>query len=450
MKILVYFLYSLVECGLQSSFNDDFIREDFDDPIRNGLVAEGQNFTLDGKEIRILSGSIHYFRVPRNYWRDRIIKLRQLGFNTVQTYVAWNFHEPVEGEYNFDGDADLETFLEIASEEQMYVILRPGPYICAEWEWGGYPAWLLNKGPMELRTTHSQVYLDVVQKWFNTLLPKIKRFQYTLGGNIIAFQVENEYGSYHTQDHKYLPWLQAQMKNNGLVELFFTSDGGSQLKPENLLEGVLHTVNFQEVGNNLEKLKTIQPNKPMMVTEFWSGWFDHWGQEKHSTTTLKDYEKNIRQILDAGASINLYMFTGGTSFGFMSGSNHHVPSGLPLNDVTSYDYDAPLTEHGNWTAKYNLTQKIIQEYFPFENDESFAVPITKDYGDENVDSMMSVFESLAYQAISYPPFLVESPIYYEKFVNHGTNALAYGYALYSTLVPSDHANFETLNTLRCA
>ena len=105
----------------------------------------------------------------------------------------------MEGEYNFDGDADLETFLEIASEEQMYVILRPGPYICAEWEWGGYPAWLLNKGPMELRTTHTQVYLDIVKKWFNTLLPKIKRFQYTLGGNIIAFQVENEYGSYHTQ-----------------------------------------------------------------------------------------------------------------------------------------------------------------------------------------------------------------------------------------------------------
>ena len=162
------------------------------------------------------------------------------------------------------------------------------------------------------------------------------------------------------QDHKYLPWLQTQMKNNGLVELFFTSDGGSNLKPVNLLEGVLHTVNFQEVGNNLERLKKVQPNKPMMVTEFWSGWFDHWGQEKHSTTTLEDYEKNVRQILDAGASINLYMFTGGTSFGFMSGSNHHGPSGLPLNDVTSYDYDAPLTEHGNWTAKYNITKKIIQ------------------------------------------------------------------------------------------
>ena len=111
----------------------------------------------------------------------------------------FTFFKPVEGEYNFDGDADLETFLEIASEEQMYVILRPGPYICAEWEWGGYPAWLLNKGPMELRTTHTQLYLDLVQKWFNTLLPKVKRFQYTLGGNIIAFQVENEYGSYHTQ-----------------------------------------------------------------------------------------------------------------------------------------------------------------------------------------------------------------------------------------------------------
>ena len=150
------------------------------------------------------------------------------------------------------------------------------------------------------------------------------------------------------------------MKNNGLVELFFTSDGGANLKPENLLDGVLHTVNFQEVGNNLERLKKVQPNKPMMVTEFWSGWFDHWGQEKHSTTTLEDYEKNVRQILDAGASINLYMFTGGTSFGFMPGSNYHRPSGLPFNDVTSYDYDAPLTEHGNWTAKYNITQKIIQ------------------------------------------------------------------------------------------
>ena len=157
---------------------------------RTGLVAQGANFTLNGQEIRILSGSIHYFRVPSAYWRDRLQKLKLMGFNTVQTYVAWNYHEQTEGEFDFSlgRDADLETFLEIADEEGLYVILRPGPYICAEWEWGGFPSWLLSKKNMIVRSTKSEAYKTAVTNWFKVLLAKVHRFQYTLGGNISIYK----------------------------------------------------------------------------------------------------------------------------------------------------------------------------------------------------------------------------------------------------------------------
>ena len=306
---------------------------------------------------------------------------------TVQTYVAWNYHEETEGKFNFDLETsrDLETFLEIASEEGLYVILRPGPYICAEWEWGGFPSWLLTKQNMIVRSVKSESYKEAVTNWFNVLLPKVDRFQYTKGGNIIAVQVENEYGSYQPQDHEYLPWLKNLLIKNGIVELLFTSDGGSNLRPENLLKDVLYTVNFQEVGKNLEELKKVQPNRPMMVTEFWSGWFDHWGNQKHHTTTVDDYARNLREILAQNASVNLYMFTGGTSFGFMSGSNWDSENKISKNDVTSYDYDAPLSEFGDWTAKYNITREIVKEFgYPVPDISTFSRPKTEDYGEIKV------------------------------------------------------------------
>ena len=418
---------------------------------RTGLVAQGANFTLNGQEIRILSGSIHYFRVPSAYWRDRLQKLKLMGFNTVQTYVAWNYHEQTEGEFDFSlgRDADLETFLEIADEEGLYVILRPGPYICAEWEWGGFPSWLLSKKNMIVRSTKSETYKTAVAKWFKVLLTKVHRFQYTLGGNIIAVQVENEYGSYPTQDHDYLPWVKDLLTQNGIIELLFTSDGGSQLKPENLLDGVLHTVNFQEVGKNLEDLKKIQPDKPMMVSEFWSGWFDHWGNKQHHTTTVKDYETNLREILDAGASVNLYMFEGGTSFGFWAGSNWDGANHISKNDVTSYDYDAPLNEFGDWTAKYNITRQIVGEYFPsipLPDINGFNRPITKNYGQIKMQPLMTVWDSLQFER-EHPLIEDQSkPLFYEDFPSNST--ISTGYALYRTQISS--AQNPILSNLRAA
>ena len=433
----------LLLLGIESAFVPKRIN-------RTGLVANGANFTLDGNPIRLLSGSIHYFRIPAAYWRDRLQKLKLMGFNTVQTYVAWNYHEETEGTFNFDlsTDRDLETFLEIADEEGLYVILRPGPYICAEWEWGGFPAWLLTKDNMIVRSTKSKSYTTAVANWFKVLLAKVNRFQYTKGGNIIAVQIENEYGSYPSQDHDYLPWVRDQLTQNGIVELMFTSDGGSQLNPVNLLDGVLHTVNFQEVGTNLEQLKKVQPDKPMMVTEFWAGWFDHWG-EKHHTTTVKDYESNLRKILDSGASVNLYMFTGGTSFGFMAGSNWNGQRNISTNDVTSYDYDAPLNEFGDWTVKYNVTRKVISDYFPntpLPDLNTFVRPITKNYGPVSMKPLMTIWDALQFET-DFP--LIENqaqPLFYENFPNASFQST--GYAMYTTHVSS--ALNPLLSNLRAA
>ncbi|MBN2057071.1 beta-galactosidase [bacterium] len=313
-------------------------------------------FHLDGEPFRIIAGAMHYFRVHPAYWKDRMQKMRLMGLNTLETYVAWNMHEPRPGEFVFDGWMDLPRYIEVAGEVGLKVIVRPGPYICSERDMGGLPAWLLKDRQMRLRCNYAP-YLDAVDRYFSELLPRCVPLQVANGGPLIAMQVECEYGLYGN-DKTYLTRLEAIMRAQGITVPLVTADG---ILEETLQYGtlphVLETANFgSKAETHFKKLREYQPEGPLMCMEFWNGWFDHWG-ERHHTRTPEDAAAALNEILAAGASVCFYMFHGGTNFGFMNGANHekgYQPT------ITSYDFDAPLNEQGNITPKFLAFRDVLR------------------------------------------------------------------------------------------
>lgn len=316
-------------------------------------------FTLDGNPIQIISGAIHYFRVHPDYWRDRLVKLKACGFNAVETYLPWNHHEPRPGEFRFDGILDVVRFVGIAEELGLLVILRPCPYICAEWDFGGLPAWLLADPGLRVRCMYPG-YVDAVDRYYNRLLPMLAPLQCTQGGPVIAMQIENEYGSFGN-DAEYLAYLEDGMRRRGIDVLLFTSDGPTdKMLLGGTLPGVFKTANFgSNAGPNFEKLREHQPDGPMVCMEFWNGWFDTWGAD-HVTRDAVDAAECLESMLSAVASINCYMFHGGTNFGFGSGANFFDNQYRPV--ATSYDYDAPVGEDGALTAKFHAYREVIGKY----------------------------------------------------------------------------------------
>ncbi|XP_017377186.1 beta-galactosidase isoform X3 [Cebus imitator] len=317
-------------------------------------------FLKDGQPFRYVSGSIHYSRVPRFYWKDRLLKMKMAGLNTIQTYVPWNFHEPYPGQYQFSEEHDVEYFLRLAHELGLLVILRPGPYICAEWEMGGLPAWLLEKESILLRSSDPD-YLAAVDKWLGVLLPKMKPLLYQNGGPVITVQVENEYGSYFACDFDYLRFLQKRFRHHlGDDVVLFTTDGAHEKFLRcGALQGLYATVDFG-TGSNITDAFQIQrkcePKGPLINSEFYTGWLDHWGQP-HSTIKTEAVASSLHDILAHGASVNLYMFIGGTNFAYWNGAN------LPYAaQPTSYDYDAPLSEAGDLTEKYFALRDVIRKF----------------------------------------------------------------------------------------
>ena len=312
-------------------------------------------FFLDGQPFQVISGSIHYFRVPAEYWRDRLLKLRALGMNTVETYIAWNFHEPRKGEFDFTGMHDVEGFVRLAQELGLYVILRPSPYICAEWEFGGLPAWLLKEDGIRLRCSDAR-YLRHVMDYYDELMPRLAPLQITHGGPVIMMQVENEYGSYG-DDKAYLAALRDGMIARGIDVPLVTSDGPTHdMLACGKVDGVFQTGNF---GSRTEQQFAFMAERgiqPQMCMEFWCGWFDHWGNGGHSTTPAEVSAKDFAKALELG-HVNVYMFHGGTSFGLMNGANYYD---CLTPDVTSYDYDALLTEDGRITEKYRLFRQAVE------------------------------------------------------------------------------------------
>lgn len=326
------------------------------------IAIEGDHFALDGKPFQIISGELHYERIPREYWRDRLKKARAMGLNTISTYVFWNAHEPKPGVYDFGGMLDVAAFVRMAQKEGLYVILRPGPYACAEWDLGGLPAWLLADPDIRLRSADEK-FLGPAERWLKRLGKEVAPLQLTRGGPIIAVQVENEYGSFGKPaegDKQYLRRILASLRDAGLGEvLLYTADGGSQL-PAGTLPDIHAVVNFGpgDAKGEFAKLQKFRPGRPMMSGEYWAGWFDHWG-EKHHDTDVKQQAEELDWILSQGYSINLYMFHGGTSFGFMNGANWQKAY---EPDVTSYDYDAPVSESGALTKKYLAFRDVIAKH----------------------------------------------------------------------------------------
>ena len=270
------------------------------------LTYDKDNFLMDGKPYRIISGAIHYFRIHPDYWHDRLSKLRACGFNTVETYTCWNLHERREGEFDFSGILDIERFISIAESLGLNVIVRPGPYICSEWEFGGLPSWLLRYPSMGLRCC-DPLYLEKVTPYYRELLDRIRPHLSTNGGGVIMMQVENEYGSYG-DDGEYIRRVADIYRENGIDCQLFTSDGTCLwMLSGGTIPELLSVANFGSgIKRNAEALCSFRPDQPFMCGEFWCGWFDHW-YEKHHTRTSGDVCSMVREFFDIGGSFNFYM-----------------------------------------------------------------------------------------------------------------------------------------------
>jgi beta-galactosidase len=340
-------------------------------PSPTRLVAGAGQFLLDGKPLQILSGEMHYPRIPREYWRDRFRMARAMGLNTISTYVFWNLHEPAPGRYDFSGNNDVAAFVREAGAEGLHVILRPGPYVCAEWELGGYPAWLLADPNLVLRSTDEKLTRPA-ERWLARLGRELAPLLSNRGGPIIAVQLENEYGSFD-KDKAYLAWHRRALLDAGLGgALIYTADGDVQL-PNGTLDDVPAVVNFGVGGAEraFERLAKFRPGEPLMTGEYWAGWFDHWGRAHH-VTDLSRQTRELAWMLERGYSINLYMFHGGTTRGFMNGAN--IDNGRYLPQTSSYDYDAALDESGRVTPKFLAFRDLIAAHTKVPPPDIPAVP----------------------------------------------------------------------------
>lgn len=322
------------------------------------LTYDKDHFYLDGEPFQIRSGSIHYFRHVPEYWYDRLKKLRAAGFNTVETYTCWNLHERKEGEFDFTGMLDLAKFLDLAAELGLYAIVRPGPYICAEWDFGGLPSWLLNYPKMQIRCM-DPLFLEKEKRYLDRIFEIVRPRQITKGGNVLMVQVENEYGSFGN-DHTYLAHLADYYRASGIDTLIFTSDGGCDwMLGGGTIPGVLATANFgSRWKDDFAALKAFRPDQPCMCGEFWEGWFDSWYQPHHRREP-DDVAELYDEMLGAGGNVNFYMFTGGTNFGFHNGANQYDEY---YPQTTSYDYDAMLTEAGDLTPRFFAVRAVSEKH----------------------------------------------------------------------------------------
>uniref|UniRef100_A0A8C2MV69 Beta-galactosidase n=1 Tax=Cricetulus griseus TaxID=10029 RepID=A0A8C2MV69_CRIGR len=396
-------------------------------PRRLGLRTKGPNFMLEDSTFQIFGGSVHYFRVPKEYWRDRLLKMKACGLNTLTTYVPWNLHEPERGKFDFSGNLDLEAFIQLAAKIGLWVILRPGPYICSEIDLGGLPSWLLQDPNMKLRTTYYG-FTKAVDLYFDHLMSRVVPLQYKHGGPIIAVQVENEYGSYY-KDHAYMPYIKKALEDRGIIEMLLTSDNKDGLQ-KGVVSGVLATINLQsqqELKALSSVLLSIQGIQPKMVMEYWTGWFDSWGGP-HNILDSSEVLQTVSAIIKSGSSINLYMFHGGTNFGFINGAMHFNDYKA---DVTSYDYDAVLTEAGDYTAKYTKLRDLFGTFSGIPPPPPPELTLKMTYEPMRPSFYVSLWDALLHLE---DPIQSEDPINMENLPVNNGNGQAFGYVLYETTI----------------
>jgi beta-galactosidase len=386
-------------------------------PAAHVLRVNGNRFELDGKPFQIISGAIHSARVPRAYWRDRLRKARAMGLNTVETYVFWNLYEPAPGQFDFSGQNDIAEFIREAQQEGLFVILRPGPYACAEWDFGGLPSWLLREPGMEVRTSNP-AFIAAATRWMHRLGKELAPLQSANGGPIIAVQVENEYGSFGS-DHRYMEQIHHLLLDSGFDRaMLYTADGADEIERGSLPE-LPAVINFGtgDAKEEFAKLAKIRPGGPRMCGEYWDGWFDHWG-EKHHTADAAAGAAELKWMLQQGYSVNLYMFHGGTSFGWMSGAN--IDDGKYDPDVTSYDYDVPVSEGGELPPKYFLFRDVIREVTGKTPPEPPAATPARALAPVMLTRAASIWDALP------------QPISSEQILSMEDVGQSYGYILYRT------------------
>ncbi|KAI6185978.1 Beta-galactosidase [Aphelenchoides besseyi] len=414
-------LYGLIVIVLLSLLNGQNAQE------RGVKVnCEKNQFELDGKPFRYISGEIHYFRIPRQLWNDRLQRMRAMGLNVAQVYVAWNWHEEQEEVYNFEGDRNLREFLKLAADNQLFVNLRMGPYACAEWEQGGLPWWLLNYPNIELRSS-KEPFLGLAKKWMKRLVEEVQDLQYP-DGPIILAQVENEYSSYGC-DHEYMSQLTSAMKEYGMNRtLAYTTDPPVNL-PCGCAEGAYPTVDFgvnsqEQVSKNFAKQREIAKCGPYVNSEFYTGWYDSWNHSHTGYPSSKEVSSTMDHMLKYNASFSFYMAHGGTNFGFWNGAE--TDSFI----IQSYDYGSPITESGQITEKYLAIQNHIKKLDNWpnqplsvpQNHSSFA--FTKLSARRLNGSLVTLLSKVKQNCKT-----VNEPENFEKFNQ------SYGYAIYSTDMP---------------
>ncbi|MDO7845520.1 beta-galactosidase [Hymenobacter sp. M29] len=331
-------------------------------PPTHTFALGTEQFLLDGQPFQMISGELHYPRIPREAWRQRLKMAKAMGLNTVGTYVFWNAHEPQPGQYDFSGNNDVAAFVKMAQEEGLWVVLRPSPYVCAEWEFGGYPYWLQNVPGLKVRSQEPQ-YVAAYRRYLQAVAKQLAPLQVNHGGPILMVQVENEYGSYGA-DKAYLASNKKMFEDVGFDGLLYTCDPVRDVAAGHL-DGLLPAVNGTDKPSQIRKL--VQANHggkgPYYVAEWYPAWFDWWGT-KHHTVPARNYTPGLDSVLRAGMSINMYMFHGGTTRGFMNGANYKGDSSHYEPQISSYDYDAPLDEAGNATPKFRAFREVIAKYRP--------------------------------------------------------------------------------------
>uniref|UniRef100_A0A8D9BQE7 Beta-galactosidase n=1 Tax=Cacopsylla melanoneura TaxID=428564 RepID=A0A8D9BQE7_9HEMI len=423
-RVLVFIL--LFFCGIIIFYNRELSSSLALTKSRTFTIdLTNETFLMDGKPFRFVSGEFHYFRTPRPRWRDILRKIRAAGLNAVSTYVEWSFHEATPGRYNFVGDKDVEHFMRLAVEEGLYVLLRPGPFICGERDFGGLPPWLFKvKEGIRLRQ-NDPTYQHYVAKWYRKLFTRLKTFMYGNGGPIIMIQVENEFGMRDHCDPKHAIWLRDLIKSFVHdTAVLYSIDPPHRRMQKCVVDGVYPTVDFgpfQNLTRGFKGQRLVAPRGPLVNAEFYTGWLTHWGEESMQSIPSEEVIDSLEQMLAMGASVNIFMFFGGTNFGFKNGANFdekYMPT------VTSYDYDSPLDESGDPTDKYFQIQDVMRRYMSLPNIAVARSTMKKVYDTVFLTPTVSVFDA----QIKQSPVKDNSPLTFEKL---GQN---YGFVLYETVI----------------
>jgi beta-galactosidase len=403
-------------------------------PNKHTFLLSNMEFLLDGKPFQMISGEMHCARIPREYWRDRMRKAKAMGLNTIGTYVFWNAHEPEQGVFDFKGNNDIAEFIRIAQQEGLWVVLRPSPYVCAEWEFGGYPYWLLKDKGMVVRSKDPK-FLKAYRSYLERLAKELVPRQVTKGGNVLMIQIENEYGAY-SDDKEYLDINRKIFREVGFDVELFTCDP-EKYYYRGTLPGYLAAINGLDKPTEVKQMvnKYNGGKGPYYIAEWYPGWFDVWGKP-HQKRSADEMAERLDKVLAAGISVNMYMFHGGTTRGFMNGANYSDTR--PYSPQTSsYDYDAPLDEAGNPTEKFLKFRKVIEKYLsphtvlpPVPTQKSaIAIPEIK------LTAFANLFNNIPL------PVQSSSPLTFEDLDQD------YGFVLYRTVLQSRGDGILKLQTL---